>query len=105
MKNRKEIDFDYIPEDVLEEVLKEERKIKRKKKLPYPSSHDIVDAVIEATKMARAIHPHEFPELVIKILRDKGFDTRHVTVKRIWSSYESLVKRGVIQDLLGVIGN
>ncbi len=103
MDNEKKIDLDYIPEDVLEEVLEEERKIMKKKKSPYPSSRDIVEAVIEAAKMARGIHPDEFPELVIKILEDQGFDTRHVTIKRIWNTYESLVRRGVIRDTLGVI--
>ncbi len=104
MDNGKKIDLDYIPEDVLEEVLEEERKQRMKKKTPYPSSRDIVEAVIEAAKMARGIHPDEFPDLVLKILEDQGFDTRHVTVKRIWHTYESLVRRGVIRDTLGVIG-
>ncbi len=104
MDNEKKIDLDYIPEDVLEEILEEERKQRMKKKTPYPSSRDIVEAVIEAAKMARGIHPDEFPDLVLKILEDQGFDTRHVTVKRIWNTYESLVRRGVIRDTLGVIG-
>ena len=104
MDNEKKIDLDYIPEDVLEEVLEEERKQRMKKKTPYPSSRDIVEAVIEAAKMARGVHPDEFPDLVLKILEDQGFDTRHVTVKRIWNTYESLVRRGVIRDTLGVIG-
>ncbi len=103
MKNEKEINLDYVPEDVLKEILEEERRTTIKKKSPYPSSRDIVKAVIEASKMARGIHPDEFPELVIRILEDQGFDTRHVTVKRIWSTYESLVRRGVIRDILGVI--
>ncbi len=104
MNNEKKIDLDYIPEDVLEEVLEEERKQRMKKKTPYPSSRDIAEAVIEAAKMAQGIHPDEFPDLVLKILEDQGFDTRHVTVKRIWNTYESLVRRGVIRDTLGVIG-
>jgi len=104
LSSEKKIDLDYVPEDVLEEILEEERRITKKKKSPYPSSRDIVEAVIEAARMARGIHPDEFPELVIKILEDRGFDTRHVTVKRIWGTYESLVRRGVIRDTLGVIG-
>ena len=104
MGREEKIDLDYIPEDILEEVLEEERRLLKKKKSPYPSSRDIVEAVIEAAKMARGIHPHEFPDIVLKILEDQGFDIRHVTVKRIWNTYENLVRRGVIRDVLGVVG-
>ncbi len=104
MNNEKKLDLDYIPEDVLEEVLEEEQRLTKKKKSPYPSSRDIVEAVIEAAKMARGLHPDEFPDIVLKILEEQGFDTRHVTIKRIWSTYESLVRRGVIRDILGVMG-
>ncbi len=104
--NHDELNLDYIPEDVLREVLEEEEKLaKGRKKRVYPSSRDIVEAVIEATKMARGIHPDEFPDLVLRILEDKGFDTRHVTIKRIWSTYENLVRRGVVRDVLHVVSN
>ena len=105
MTKREELPLDYVPEDVLEEVIKEEeKKLKKKTKKPYPSSRDIVEAVITAAVMARSLHPNDFPHLVIKILEDKGFDTRHVTVKRIWRIYEKLVRDGAISDTLGVIG-
>ncbi len=98
--------LDYVPEDVLKEVLEEEKKsVKGRKKKSYPSSRDIVEAVIEASKMARGMHPDEFPDLVLRILEDKGFDTRHVTIKRVWSTYENLVRRGVIRDVLHVMSD
>lgn len=106
MNGEKELDLDYIPEDVLKEVLEEEARMKEEKKRrsDYPSSRDIVEAVIEAAKMARGIHPDEFPNIVLDILRDRGFNVKFVTIKRIWSTYESLVRRRVIRDVLGVIG-
>ena len=53
--------------------------------------------------MAKTIHPNDFPSLVLKILEDRGYDVRHVTVKRIWRTYEMLVRKGVISDVLHVV--
>jgi hypothetical protein len=94
---------EYIPEDVLEEIREYEEEGTVRKKKPFPSSRDIVEAVKEAALIARGIHPDEFPDLVLRILEEKGFDTRFVTVKRIWRTYENLVRRGVIPDTLHVV--
>lgn len=104
--SKEDINLDYIPEDVLKEVLEEEERIRNKhrRKSNYPSSRDIVEAIIEATKIAHGVHPDEFPDIVLDILKDKGFDVRFVTIRRIWSTYENLVRRGVIRDVLGVLG-
>lgn len=102
-------DYDYsyvIPEDVLEDVIEAERKelLKKKKhKSIYPSSRDIVEAIIKASSQAHGMHPNDFPDLVYTILEEQGFNTKFVTVKRIWRVYENLVHRGVISDVLGVI--
>ncbi len=103
--------FDYsefVPEDVLEEVLEAEGRERGKGgrggRARFPSSRDIVEAVIEAAGRAAGIHPDDFPDLVYSVLREKGFDTRFVTVRRIWRVYESLVLRGRIRDVLGVVG-
>jgi len=97
--------YENIPEDVLEEVLKAEKEITagrgRRKKL-YPSSRDVVEAVVEAVRMFSG-HPDEFPDFVLELLKSKGFDVRHVTVKRIWRTYEMLVRKGVIGDKLRVL--
>ena len=104
-----EEDIDYsrfIPEDVLKDVLMAERERAskgKKDKEKYPSSRDIVDAVVKAVSYAHGIHPDDFPDLVYSILEDQGFSTKFVTVKRIWRTYENLVRRGVIGDILGVI--
>ncbi len=96
---------DYIPEDVLKDIEEAEKELRTRqgyRKKPYPSSRDIVEAVIEAIRRFEG-HPDEFPDFVIEILKSKGFETRHVTVKRIWRTYETLVRRGVIGDRLGVV--
>jgi len=99
-----DINLDYIPDDVLEEVLEEERRLfkNRRKKLPYPSSREVAEAVIEAVRSFSG-HPDDFPGYVLEILREKGYETRHVTIKRIWRMYETLVRKGVISDRLGVL--
>ncbi len=97
--------IDYVPPDVLDDILEAEREIltthKRKKK-PYPSNSDLVEAIIEALSTFYG-HPDNFPDHVIKVLRSKGFETRHVTLKRIWRTYEMLVRKRVIKDKLGVV--
>jgi len=101
----KDIDYSrFIPEDVLEDILMiEKERASKGKKEKYPSSRDIVGAVVKAVSYAHGIHPDDFPDLVYSILNEQGFSTRFVTVKRIWRTYENLVRRGIIRDVLGVI--
>lgn len=105
MTSNEEVDYsEVVPEDVLKEIEEEMGKHGGKKSRPVlPSSRDIVEAVIEASSRARGIHPDEFPDLVYSVLEERGFSTRYVTIKRIWRTYESLVLRGVIRDVLGVV--
>ncbi len=104
MSEHKVDELDFIPEDALEDVLEAERELeqKKRKRKPYPSSRDVVEAVIEAVRMFSG-HPDEFPDFVLELLKSKGFDVRHVTVQRIWRTYETLVRKGVIGDRLGVL--
>ena len=96
---------DYVDEDLVREVIEYEEKYKRRsvwKKKPYPTRRDLARAVVEAASMFYG-HPDDFPRFVLDILESKGFDVRHVTVKRIWGVYEELVRRRVIGDRLGVV--
>ncbi len=92
-----EIDYsEIVSEDVLDEIEKYKAKPNRwKTRKKYSSSRDIVEAVKEAALHARGIHPDEYPDLVYQILEKQGFDIRYVTVKRIWRTYEKLVRTGV----------
>ena len=97
-----------IPEDVLEELREAEEEIEReagraKRKRRYPSARDIAEAVREVALMARGSDPSEFPQLVIEYLERQGFYTGLVNERRIWRTYETLVRRGVIPDTLGVV--
>ncbi len=98
---------DFVPEDLLKEIEEAERELRGKgsrPRKPYPSSRDVVEAVAEAARMCRGARPDEFPELVRKLLEERGFDVRHVTDKRIWRTYENLVRRGFLPDTLRVVG-
>ncbi|MCE4600665.1 MAG: hypothetical protein F7C38_03785 [Desulfurococcales archaeon] len=102
----KEID---IPEDVLEDLIESISEIKgeasgrSKRKQKLPSTRDLAQIVAEAALSARGINPDEFPDIVRRLLEENGFTTRYVTDKRIWRTYELLVRRGVIPDTLGVV--
>jgi len=95
-----EIDYsELIPEDLLEEIRRYEREEKSKEKVQFPSSRDIVEAMKAASLVSKGgIHPDEFPEVVANMLREKGFDTRFVSAKRVWKVYENLVERGIIPE-------
>jgi len=106
---RFEEDIGEIPEDVLEDLREIAEEIaaeyasKRKGKDKLPSSRDLARIVAQAALQARGINPDEFPDIVLQLLEEEGFNTRYVTVKRIWRTYETLVRRGVIPDTLGVV--
>ncbi len=102
------IPLDYVPEDGLREVLEEEERLYRRlrrgyRKKPYPSNRDIAEAIREVISRRMVEHPDDFPDAVIEVLEERGFETRHVTVKRIWRMYEVMVRKGVISDVLGVV--
>lgn len=94
-----------IDEEILEEIYRAEAEIMertRKRKKPYPSNRDLVRTIVEAVKLFHG-HPNDFVDYVLELLENKGFDVRHVTVKRIWRLYEMLVRKGVISDKLRVV--
>lgn len=98
-----------MPDDVIEDLMRikseveEERRPRKRARRNLPSTRDIVDAVREAASMARGVNPAEFPVIVREILEERGFTTKFVNDKRIWRTYEDLVRRGVIPDTLGVV--
>lgn len=103
------IRFEDLPDDVLEDLgiiareIEEETASKVKRKVKLPSSRDLAEIVAEAALQARGVDPSEFPEIVLKLLEERGFYTKYVSEKRIWRVYESLVRRKVIPDTLGVV--
>ncbi len=98
-----------IPDDVLEELKEISKELEKelirrpRRKIPYPSTRDIARAIIETTKIFQGESPDDFPEEVRRYLRNLGYDTRHVTDKRIWRMYEIMARKGVIRDALGVV--
>lgn len=96
--------LETLPEDVLREVLEAEprRAPGRRRRKRYPTSRELAEVVVRAVALFYG-HPDEFPDFVYKLLREDGFDTEYVTIKRIWRTYEALVRRGVVGDRLGVL--
>ena len=96
---------DILPSDVLEEVIQAETEIKQQKKQkrkPYPTSRELASVIMYAVAAFEG-HPNDFPDYVYRLLEQKGYSTRFVTVKRIWAMYEKLVRKKVISDRLGVV--
>ena len=104
-----EIDLSDLPEDVLEDLeavaseIESETRARVKRKVRLPSSRDLAEVVAEAALQARGVPPEEFPNIVIRLLEERGFYTKYVNERRIWRVYESLVRRRVIPDTLGVV--
>ena len=98
---------DTIPEDALGDVLEFEKGLREsraraRRRRRLPTRRALAEAVAEAASLFYG-HPDEFPDLVYRLLEEKGYDTGKITVKRIWSTYEELVRRRVIGDRLGVV--
>lgn len=99
-------EIDEIPEDVLQELKEVMEEIsprqRRRGKLKLPSNREIAEAVIEAARSWGG-SPDDFPDAVRSLLEEWGYDTRYVNERRIWRIYETLVRRGVMRDSLGVV--
>lgn len=97
--------IDKIPEDVLREV--EEAEGRRKKRVKRargrrPARSDIMRAVAEVAS-GPSVSPEDFPDLVREWLEMEGFDPSRVSDKRVWATYEEMVRRGKLRDYLRVI--
>ncbi len=98
------MDLDWVPEDVLEEVLKEiekERKKRRKLNRKRPTRKDLMRVIQKA--LTYDVGPQDFVDLVYELLEKEGFETKFTTVKRIWRTYEEMVRKGFILDYLDVV--
>lgn len=71
-------------------------------KKPYPRNDDIAEAILEVTGIP-TLKPEDLPDRVRRVLEERGFYTGLVTDKRVWRIYETLVRRGRIYDVLGVV--
>jgi len=94
-----------IPEDVLREVEEAEESLKRKRRGrrgARPARSDIMRAVAEVAS-GYLIRPEDFPDLVRERLEREGFDTSHLSDKRVWATYEEMVRRGKLRDYLDVV--
>ncbi len=94
-----------IPEEVLREVEEAEGRRERQRRGSRgrrPARSDIMRAVAEVAS-GLLISPEDFPDLVRERLKREGFDTTHLSDKRIWATYEEMVKKGRLRDYLGVV--
>ena len=99
---RETVDLDWVPEDVLQEVLKEiEPKERRKVNKKRPTRKDLMNVIKQA--LSYDVSPQDFVDLVYELLEEEGFETKFTTVKRIWYTYEYMVKKGFISDVLDVV--
>ncbi len=71
-------------------------------KKPYPHNSDIMRAIKEALSYNPLVSPEEFPDLVRKVLEEKGYYAGLVSDKRVWKLYAEMVKRRQIPNVLNV---
>ena len=98
------MELDWVPEDVLKEVLEEEERLKPRRKRVNkrrPTRKDLMEAITVA--LSDISKPYELPDRVYEVLEQRGFTTRFTSVKRIWETYEYMVKKGFLLDVLGVM--
>ena len=100
--------MDDIPEELLEEIeeIEEElglKPVRQRRQKRYPSNKDVAEAIIEVASTYGFAGPQDFPTAVRGNLEVKGFYTGLVNDKRIWRTYETLVRNGRMRDYLGVL--
>jgi hypothetical protein len=74
-----------------------------KRRKGYPHTSDIAEAIMDVLTNEVHLRPYQFYDKVKSKLEDKGFNTSHMTVKRVWRVYEEMVRKRRIYDVLGVI--
>ena len=74
-----------------------------RRRLKYPSSSDLAEALKAVVCSTSMVHPSNLVELVKEELKRRGFYPGLVNAKRVWRTYLGLVKKGFLPDVLGVI--
>ena len=96
-----------LPGDVLEDLRRETGRRKSRgaqsRKKRRPTRRELDSIVARAVNYYLPDHPLEFTEVVRNLLREEGYDDSAITDKRIWESYERMVRKGWISDRLGVV--
>ncbi len=98
------MDLDWVPEELVKEVLEEEERLRRRERKinrRRPTRKDLMQAIAKA--LSEVSRPHDLPDRVYEILEERGFNTKFTSVKRIWETYEYMVKKGFLLDVLGVM--
>ncbi|MEM1545274.1 MAG: hypothetical protein QXY40_01360 [Candidatus Methanomethylicia archaeon] len=72
-------------------------------KRKYPYGKDLMNAIRSVIYEYFLVDPQTFYETVIDKLSKEGFNTKHITVKRVWRIYEEMVKKKMIDDALSVV--
>lgn len=93
--------YDFIPEEVIQEIREYEEKIDRKSKgrskTRFPSNEDVVDAIMKITGGVLTKHNVEtLYDNVIEYLKNQGFNTSALTESRVERLVNSLIRRGVL---------
>lgn len=94
----------YLPEDVMKEINEYERKYRTSKiktRGRFPSNEDIVNAILEVTSGKLTRYNIEYLyDSVVEYLRNQGFDTSALTPSRIERLISSLIRKGVLTNML-----
>lgn len=88
--------YSKIPEDLLREVVRNTQRSRERRggKKPYPSNRDVELAVLEISGgvINRDLVDQLYSE-VLELLRERGFEPRHVTERRLWRIVTTMVER------------
>ena len=92
--------MEWIPENMLKEVIEEEKRMRTHGKRawkPFPTNKDIMRAIVHVT--GGVIYRQTLQDLhweVIERLKQEGFETRFVSSKRVWRLVQYLAEKGRI---------
>ena len=95
-------------EDIIRDILEYENTYFEFRKRSKESRKKILTNKVIANAIKRLSKhfigsPEEFPEAVIGLLKEEGYEVKFLTYKRIWRIYEEMVKKKIIRDFLNVV--
>ncbi|MEM4575919.1 MAG: hypothetical protein QW701_00505 [Candidatus Nezhaarchaeales archaeon] len=74
-----------------------------KRKKGYPHTSDVIRTIMKVLADESYVKPESFYDKVKAKLEAEGFKTSYLTIKRVWRTYEEMVTKGIIYDVLNVV--
>ena len=95
-----------VPEDVIEDLMEASRRRTPRRtgrRRRRPTRRELMSVGASVIESKPWIKPSEFVDEVLSELEKRGFDAAAINERRVWMTYEEMVRKGFLRDVLGVL--